>query len=247
MADLRELIDLVRPSVVQITYSVDGLTAEQLAQPATAAAVRESPGINTVSGVLGTGFIVNEDAHVVTAKHVLDAARAVAAQFANAQVGAGLGLGWPSTENMRSNFYVVGFEVVEEDARNDLALVRATPNPLHTRTGLTIAVAGSEPMVPLFGVANLRSSRPRDGDGIGISGYPLNESALVTNVGIVASAWPFLMAEMPHPTIAGQTMRCTRDIYLGDVQSNPVTAAGRSTRWKMVLSSACWWQGSSAR
>lgn len=225
MLSFPEVIDAVRPSVLQIAYRIEGLNAEQLADPNISAAVARSPGVNTLSGVLGTGFIVDEEAHVVTAKHVLDGARKLAADYPNTQVIPALGLGWANTESMRSNFFLLGFEILEEDERNDLALLRAAANPFKGAVSRGIVING-EPLEPLYGVASLREERPRDGDPIAVSGYPLSESVLVTGAGTVASAWAFVTEEVPHPAGGGLTVPHVRDIYLGDLQSNPGNSGG---------------------
>jgi hypothetical protein len=40
-----------------------------------------------------------------------------------------------------------------------------------------------------YGLAQSEAARPRDGDAIAVSGYPLSEPTLVTTSGCVASAW----------------------------------------------------------
>lgn len=214
---LPDVIDAVRPSIVQITFTVLGLSEEE----------RKALGVNQVfSRPLGTGFLVDDQAHVITAQHVIEGARAVAAgQYANAEVSFGIGLAYPNTENMRGNFHVVGFDVIEEDPRHDLALLRMRRNPFQGQAGGGIML-GDKPLEPLYAVPKLRVARPRDGDAITISGYPLGEPVLVTNTGIVASSWGVTVDQVPHPGIPDVTVPDVRDTYLGDVQTNPGNSGG---------------------
>jgi S1-C subfamily serine protease len=76
---------------------------------------------------------------------------------------------------------------------------------------------------PLFGRPSLRAERPRDGTSIAVSGYPLGESVLVTNHGTVASAWGLELDKRPDPATPSVT---SRDVYLGDLQSNPGNSGG---------------------
>jgi S1-C subfamily serine protease len=204
--------------VVQITYTVRGLTLEQ---------VRERGGRGHVlSGPLGTGFFVDDEAHVVTAQHVIEAARSLPGKFPpGADVSFGVGLAYPNSDNMRANFNVVGFDLVGEDARHDLALVKMRSNPFRGETAGGI-VTGDGPLEPLHGVPTIRLDRPRDGDRVAISGYPLGEPVLVTTQGIVASSWSVVVDDLPHPTIPDVTLPGMRDVYLADVQSNPGNSGG---------------------
>ena len=213
---LPDVIDAVRPSMVQITFTVSGLSEEEL---------RRLGAKTAHSGPLGTGFFINEDAYVVTAQHVIDDAREVSAQFPTAKVHVGVGLAYPNSANMRANFNVVNFDLVDEDNRHDLALLKLRANPFRGEVGGGIVVA-DQPLEPLHGVPSIRTERPRDGDGIAVSGYPLGETVLVTNQGVVASSWSVEVDEVAHPTIPTATIPKMRDIYLADVQSNPGNSGG---------------------
>ncbi len=214
--DLPDTIEAVRPCVAQVSATVFGLPEEELARYGTK---------SVLSRPLGTAFVVSSDALVVTARHVLEAARALPGQFPNGSVHVGIGLAYPNSENVRGNFNVVGYEVLEEDSRNDLALLRMDRNPLSGEliTGISI---NDVPLEPLFGVARLRPERPRDGEPIAISGYPLGEPVLLTNAGIVASSWSVTVEHVADPSFPGVTIPELRDTYLGDVQSNPGNSGG---------------------
>lgn len=205
---LPDIIDSVRPCVVQITFTVFDLPEDE----------RRRLGVNTVlSRPLGTGFFVNDEAYVVTAQHVVEAMRGLDAKYPLGTVNVGIGLAYENTESLRSNFNVIGFDLVAEDMRHDLALLRM--NPFEGGAGGGIIV-GDKPLQPLYGVPAFRTERPRDGDGIAVSGYPLGESVLVTNNGVVASSWGVAVEQVAHPTVLGMTFPQVRDVYLGDVQSN---------------------------
>jgi S1-C subfamily serine protease len=85
---------------------------------------------------------------------------------------------------------------------------------------------GGEPLLPLHGRSSLRAERPRDGEAIAVSGYPLGEPVLVTNTGVVASSWSVALDEVPHPSLPGVTSPELRDVYLADVQTNPGNSGG---------------------
>lgn len=213
---LPDIIDSVRPSIVQITYTVFDLPEAE----------RRRLGVSMVlSRPLGTGFFVNDEAYIVTAQHVVEATRGLDGQFPLGRVGLGIGLAYENTENMRSNFNVIGFDLVAEDKRHDLALLKMKANPFEGAAGGGIVI-GDTPLQPLYGVPTCRTARPRDGDPIAVSGYPLGESVLVTNHGVVASSWGVTVDEVAHPTLSGVTLPEVRDVYLGDVQSNPGNSGG---------------------
>jgi S1-C subfamily serine protease len=214
---LPDVIDAVRPSVVQISYSAIRIPREP-------GDLRDQPVV--LGGPLGTGFIVNEEGYVVTVEHVLAAARRLPEQYPDREIHVGVGLALPNRENVRANFGTVGFEVVEEDPRHDLALLKMPSNPLGPEGAVLMEVAGESIRVPRLGVPSIRTDRPRDGDGIAVSGYPLGEPVLVTNQGIIASSWSLAEDETPDATTASVAIPETRDTYLADVQSNPGNSGG---------------------
>src|ERR1700738_1057018 len=172
--ELVDAVDHIRPSIVQIRL----LPTRQ---------------------ILGTGFMVGEDGHVVTAQHVIEAARAQTAAV-GARVVAGLAQ--PNSANMRANFNLVDFDVVDEDGRHDLALLRLKQNPFSGEIRSGIVINGEE--IPLlYGSAEFAINRPRDGQAIAISGYPLGIAVLVTSHGCVASSWSFDVQDLPFPGLRG--------------------------------------------
>lgn len=188
---LSEAIELIRPSVVQIV-SAEG---------------RRAP--------LGTGFIVDEEAHVVTAHHVVASARQIL-----------VGLALPNTENMRGNFILVDVDLVAVDGRHDLGLLKLRRNPFRgaIRSGIVI---NNEEVPVLYGTARLNPNRPKDGFEVGISGYPLHVPVMVTNSGWMATSWESDIAQMPAPGAPpGFAIPDIADSYLADVEVNPGNSGG---------------------
>ena len=206
-----QAIENIRPSIVQISILATDLSAEMQ---------REVGECVFISRSLGTGFFVNSDGYVITARHVIEDGRQMLQQIQAGQRQILAGLAQPNTENMRGNFSVVDFDVVGEDVRHDLALLRLRRNPFRgeVRSGF---IVGDTEVPLLFGTVALDPNRPRDGVAVGISGYPLGEPVLVTNVGCMATSWASTIEEVPVPG-APQWFRRSdiADAYLVDVEVN---------------------------
>lgn len=211
-----EAVDHIRPAAVQISFHATGLSDE----------AREQVGRPFVAAPLGTGFFVNADGYVVTARHVLEAGRQAAERIQADQKDTVVGLAQPNTENMRGNFSIVPFDVVDEDARHDLALLRLKANPFagEVRSGI---VVGDKEVPVLFGTATLNDGRPSDGEAVGISGYPLGQPVLVTNAGWMATSWSFDIQEVAVPEAPEWFRRPDiADTFLADVEVNPGNSGG---------------------
>ncbi len=122
-----------------------------------------------------------------------------------------VGLAHPNSPNMRSNFTLCDFDIVSEDEANDVALLLLRQNPFRGELSSGIVI-GDQPVPLLHGTAALDVTRPDEGIEVAVSGYPLSETALVTNSGILASAWAM------NPS--------SQDIYLVDVETNPGNSGG---------------------
>lgn len=107
MGSLADAIDAVRSCVVQVRIAGEG--------------VRPQP--------IGTGFIVDKSGFVLTARHVPRDGRAVAEKQGIQNIRFFVGLAQPNSEKMRGNFILVDCDVVEDDPRHDLTLLRMRPNP----------------------------------------------------------------------------------------------------------------------
>ncbi len=153
--------------------------------------------------VYGSGFFVDEDAHVVTAWHVVESLSPIL-----------VGLAIQNSPTIRSNFSIVPADVAKYDKDLDVAVLRLQLNPFRGELGPPIVIDNQPVPVPVaVGVLDL--GRPDDGEEIAISGYPLANPALITTAGVVASAWT--------------TDDGFRDIYVADVQTNLETAAAQRT------------------
>lgn len=205
--ELPESIEQVRPSVVQIRLQ---------------------------NAILGTGFFVDEKAHIVTAKHVINSGRKLASQHSfPADFAAGLAA--PNLENasfgsvqgltLMRGFTIIGCDVVAEDAVNDLALLRLRANPFAGELPVLIQAADTS-ITSLHGISAPDLDRPLDGAAVAASGYPLQNDVLITNCGRIASAWStdrdaaaLLRAQDPHS-------RETTDRYLADLEVNGGNSGG---------------------
>jgi serine protease Do len=206
MPALAFVIDRMRPSIVQILAQHSGARDNR---------------------VLGTGFIIHADGYVLTAKHVVEAARAL-----NSAAELHVGLAVPNIDapiSIRASFEFSAVEIVEEDSRHDLALLRITNNPFVSgRTpGVSRTADGGTAINAMWGLAPLNLTRPRDGDPIVVSGYPLAYPTLITTAGIVASAWDMnTMEVVPEGAPSGFAMPDIKDSYLADVAVNPGNSGG---------------------
>jgi len=216
---LPDAIEHLRPSVVQIVLSLD--------QPSPSAAVAFG-GKHFLNLPLGTGFFVNEDGYVVTARHVVKA-------FENIQIEARkrlfVGMAGPDFENfhgvsMRASFTQLEFNIVDEDARHDLILLKLQRNPFKGETGSFMQV-GDKKIEWLHKAAILSPARPRDGEAIAISGYPLSSTVLVTTSGNLASSWSYEIQDIQVPGApAWFRQPDVADSYLADVRVNGGNSGG---------------------
>ncbi len=131
--------------------------------------------------------------------------------------------------SMRSSFELIGCEVVEEDARHDLALLQLRPNPFTTgkASGIARTVEGGMTINGMYGLAPLTIERPRDGAAVAVSGYPLSVPTLITTSGVIASAWGTDQADVVPPGAPeGFTVPDVADSYIADVAVNPGNSGG---------------------
>ena len=210
--DLAQAVDHVRPSIVQITFFATDLKDDAHSQF----------GSPFVSQPLGTGFFVSSDGCVITARHVIHEGYRYVEHFRADAKRLHVGLAQPNTENMRGNFVLVDFEVLDEDDCHDLALLRLKRNPFKGEVG---RMFGNVPL--LFDTIVLNPERPKDGTAIGISGYPLGQPVLVTNGGWIATSWAFDITEVAMPEAPEWFRRPDiADSYLADVEVNPGNSGG---------------------
>jgi len=204
---LTQAIDHIRPTIVQICFR-----GTDFNRPV----------------VCGTGFIVNEDAYVITAGHVIQFDHSIAEQLQVGQLRICVGLAMPNAENIRGNFSIVDANLIEQDAFHDIALLKLVRNPFRNevRSGFKI---GDKEIPLLYGVATLNKTRPKDGAAVGISGYPLGEPVLVTNAGWMATTWSFTTRLGATPILGTKQWFHELDVadcYFADVEVNPGNSGG---------------------
>ena len=210
--DLPEAIDQIRPAVVQIRVEPP------------------QPGATGDERVIGTGFWVDDGGLLLTARHVIEAGKALVAQIQGSRLALGLAIpnltGPPIT--IRASFEIMDAEVVEEDPRHDLALLRAPRNPFQSgRPSGVHQVGNGWGVNALYGLCRLDTASVRDGERIAVSGYPLAEPALITTSGGIASAFGTESQQVQHPSAPpGFTVPDVADSYMADVAVNPGNSGG---------------------
>jgi S1-C subfamily serine protease len=212
--ELPDAIDQTRGFVVQVTYTITGLSHSRLRQLDAHGAVWSIP--------VGTGFVVSDEGWIITAKHLVDFLPTIQTRVPEGHHIVGAGFAHKSRRP--GTFRVIKFDVVATDARNDIALLKLRTNPFTLGEEERLSSSGD---ALLLDVAQLRPARPRDGTAIAISGYPLMESVLVTTAGSVASAWSvdYQNALVPDGQ-GGYKPADIADRYLADVQANPGNSGG---------------------
>jgi S1-C subfamily serine protease len=211
---LNDVIDEIRGTVVQITYTITGLPHELLVELGADGAVFSRPS--------GSGFFISDAGHVITANQVIDEIKEFAIDYPEGNHFIGVGLPFPNEERkgvgLRGTFRSIKFEVLDTDERNDLALLRPVDNPFAMPPQKRRSSRGQalEPSV-----AVLDESRPHEGVPVAISGFPLDQAALVTTAGHLASAWLVdIKGQLIPDGMGNYKPSDIADRYLADVQTN---------------------------
>lgn len=210
---LPEAIEFIRPSVVQISV--------RFASPSGAALPPQLQSTYT----LGSGFLISRDGYVVTARHVVQSFRSITVQGQKILVVGFASLNFENYKSgnsrisSRSNFRFITCEIADEDIRHDLALLKLDRDAF--KSEMIVATTPKEKFGFPQRVAILSSEvRPRDGEAIAISGYPLSQTVLVTTSGTLASSWPEDERPMDMSPGASFSMPDVSDYYIGDVRAN---------------------------
>ncbi len=212
--DLPAAIDRVRSSVVQLRYVLTNpLHADEKL---------------VAMGPLGTGFLVG-DGYVITAVHVIDAFWKIGHNYQHRSVRIGVQL--PATFpdapiTFRGSFIDFQFDIVDEDARHDLALLKARDWPPGGRIYEGINLRGEPMTFTVHGAVFSHVARPREGQNIAVSGYPLGKNVLVTTTGTIASAWDWNEELVPLNGVEGAMVPDMADSYLADVRVNVGNSGG---------------------
>lgn len=217
--NLTGAVESIRPCILQIVFSAYDLSEE----------LRNKIGRPFLSFHIGTGFLLNSDGYAITANHVINAGQQLLKD--DKEISAGkkrvqIGLAQPLSENFRANFTLVDFDLVDTDPRHDLALLKLKQNPFRGQVRSGIVISGQEiPMV--FRTATLDITRPKDGEAIALSGYPLTNPVLITNAGWLATSWSYDIAEQQVPGAPpGFLLPNIADTYLADITVNPGNSGG---------------------
>lgn len=200
---LAETIDVVRPSVVQ--FSVFN---------------RQTGDFRT----FGSGFILDCNGQVATAAHVVSDAVEKAKQGLHITVG----LACPNQDGgetgltIINNFHHVDVEILAMDTEHDIAILKMKPNPFENPPRSMIQIGDKQGPLPQYKECQISIDRPRDGESIASSGYPLQSNTLVTTAGNLASAW-----ETKAPNVSdGRRVRDCIGVYLADISVNPGNSGG---------------------
>ncbi len=206
--DLATAIKRVQPGIVQITLLAHGFPrGGTISQP------------TKLTRALGTGFVISLEGHVVTANHVVEEGSKILESIQSEIKMLSIGFAYPNTQQMRGNFTLMNFDLIETDKIHDIALLKLKSKEIPP-------MFGNAPSLKLEPVV-LNLDRPEDGVAIGISGYPLNQSVLVTNGGFMATSWAFELQELKSPgTPEFYRKLDIADSYLADINVNPGNSGG---------------------
>jgi len=187
----------------------------------------------------GTGFLVSEGGFALTAAHVVEpCATSVQSTTENELLPLArqqLTVGFPVVHTVtdqthtRRNFTFVGAEVVQSDATHDVALLKLSQNPFRTPIDSGYTLNGKKVDLERPGIAQLSDRKLREGESIAISGYPLEQTVLDTNSGIVASVHSSKDFDLPTYFNSGTDqlqVRVTFDLYEADMRVNHGNSGG---------------------
>ncbi len=206
--DLATAIKRVQPGIVQITLLAHGFARRgTIPQP------------TNLTRALGTGFVISLEGYVVTANHAVEEGFKILESIQSEIKTLSIGFAYPNTQQMRGNFTLMDFDLIETDKIHDIALLKLKSKEI-------LPMFGNVPSLKLEPVI-LNLDRPEDGVAIGISGYPLNQSVLVTNGGFMATSWAFELQELKLPgTPEFYRKLDIADSYLADINVNPGNSGG---------------------
>lgn len=209
ISDLSKAVEIIRPSIVQIVFFAFDLSPS----------LRQKIKKPFISIPIGTGFFLNAEGYVVTANHVIDSGEVLKGSESPIKAstkGLLVGVALPLQENMRAKFQLLEFDIIKRDEQHDLALLKLRGNPF-TRNEGSFEIAAPK----------IRQDRPRDGEPIGLSGYPLNNSVLVTKGGWMATSWNI---DVDYERIEGAPqdfiIPVISESYLADIDINPGNSGG---------------------
>jgi len=204
---LQDAIEVIRPSVVQFSVKTNIFSKHEQ---------------------FGSGFIINDDGYIVTCAHVVQQAELLKKTGHSVTIG----LAYPKIDDpegitMKYGFYHLDATLLKVDQANDVALLKMNPNPFEISPISAVVIIGGDDPVPLYKECTTSTNRPRDGDSIAVSGYPLNSPTLITTVGNLASGWASSDRQV---TEDGENKIVQSDTYLVDISVNPGNSGGPTYR-----------------
>jgi S1-C subfamily serine protease len=206
--DLTTAIKHIQPSIVQINLQAHGFPRGGT-----------SPQPVNLNQPLGTGFVISLEGYIVTANHVVEAGFEALENLQTETKILSIGFAYPNTQQMRGNFILMDFDLAETDKIHDIALLRLRSKEIPP-------MFGNAPPLKLEPVV-LNTDRAEDGVAIGISGYPVGQSVLVTNGGFMATSWAFDVQRLKSPETPAFYRRLDiADSYLADINVNPGNSGG---------------------
>ena len=170
---------------------------------------------------------------MATAAHVIRHANQLADQGHKISIG----LAFPNLDNvdmgnvkgftMQDCFYHVGGDLVAIDDANDVAILKMNPNPFESPPRPMIQIGDEPGPLPLYKKCSVSADRPRDGDGVAVSGYPLSSPTLITTAGHLASGWSSTERKITN----GENIKTVKvGTYLADISVNPGNSGGPAYR-----------------
>lgn len=212
---LPDSIEVIRPCVVQIMVRAIGLSENSM----------KEIGKPLIIDSIGTGFFVTKDAHVITADHVISEGLKrfddVEAERKDILVGVRV----QHTQTFRDNFALSDVDIIARDELHDLCLLKLRKNPFsgELQSGFKV---GNKVLPLSCDVVKFPTVLPREGESIGISGYPYpNKSALITNAGTLAAVCMLQTKYMQRPGLPYPKKEFL-DVHIGDLEINPGNSGG---------------------
>jgi S1-C subfamily serine protease len=136
--------------------------------------------------VLGTGFIVSAEAHILTAAHVLSLAGKCASPLVGLEIPDVIG----TRHSLQGTFEYEPFRVVEVDQKHDIALLKMIKNPFRGELLIPFAALTGPNQVTVYepkpSIVRLGTGPVSFGEAVATSGYPKDSAVMLTQAGIIA-------------------------------------------------------------
>jgi putative serine protease PepD len=164
----------------------------------------------------GTGFFINTDGMVVTARHVVyppgisEPAKKIIIQLRMPTIES-------KTINVLASWFDYPSTVIADDTAHDLVVLKPQSNPFPA-IHFIASPKGNVDIKPV--VSRFDAHRLRDGETVFTSGYPLDLPILITTSGALASSDPMVYEQ------SSDRRYHVEDIYWADIHNNPGNSGG---------------------